>query len=106
MLRLSGSARFRRCRPTTVTGALQGPTALTFLPPGPFGGAPDPSTGLLAVAEEHQVGVGMGVQGAGREAGVLGHGVWLLVWGKHSVRLILEANGADPRRTGEQGQCA
>ncbi|PNW76087.1 hypothetical protein CHLRE_12g548350v5 [Chlamydomonas reinhardtii] len=33
----------------------QGPTALTYLPPGPFGGCADAATGLLAVAEEHQV---------------------------------------------------
>ncbi|KAG2486513.1 hypothetical protein HYH03_014815 [Edaphochlamys debaryana] len=34
---------------------LQGPTSLTFLPPGTYGGCGDASAGLLAIAEEHQV---------------------------------------------------
>ncbi|GFR47979.1 hypothetical protein Agub_g9803, partial [Astrephomene gubernaculifera] len=34
---------------------MQGPTALAYLPPGPFGGCGEASSGMLAIAEEHQI---------------------------------------------------
>lgn len=85
---------------------MQGPTALTFLPHGPCGGSPDPSRGLLAVAEEHQVGVGVGVQGEGREAGIPGVDAQDRMFGCMGYAisvLVREAMEAAPSRTSGKG---